>query len=118
MAIPAPAATQATIAWYELNSMTRSGTALAPPSHASSRRRYEQPVAKAISVVRPMSLGVLILRKVLGVIRTNSSQNTWSPSRSSAVNGSAINAASTSWFMTLAIKAAVVPVTNSSRTSG
>ena len=65
MAIPAPAATHATIAWYELNSMTCSGTTLASPSHASSRRRYEQPVAKAISVVGPMSLGVLILRKLL-----------------------------------------------------
>src|SRR6266436_4874030 len=116
MAIPDPAATQATMAWYELNSMTRSGTTLAAPSHDSSRRRYEQPVGKAISVVRPMSLGVLILRKLLGVIRTSFSQNTGSPSRSSAANGSATNAASISWFRTLAIKAPVVPVTSSSHT--
>jgi hypothetical protein len=38
--MPAPAATHATIAWYEPNSMMRSGITLALPSHASSRRRY------------------------------------------------------------------------------
>src|SRR6266536_3292744 len=107
MAIPDPAATHATMAWYEPNSMTRSGTTLAAPSHDSSRRRYEQPVAKAMSVVRPMSRGVLILGKLLGVIRTSSSQNTGSPSRSSAANGSATNAASISWFRTLASRAPV-----------
>ncbi len=76
--------------------MTRSGTTFASPSHASSRRRYEQPVANAISVVWPMSRGVFTLRKLRGVIRTSSSRNTGSPSRSAAVNGSATNAASIS----------------------
>ena len=38
-AIPAPAATHATIAWYEPNSSTRSGTTFASPNQLSRRRR-------------------------------------------------------------------------------
>jgi hypothetical protein len=38
-AIPEPAATQATMAWYEPYSMTRSGETRARPSQSSRRRR-------------------------------------------------------------------------------
>src|SRR3990172_6703835 len=69
IAIPEPAATHATIAWYEPNSITRSGTTFALPSHASRRRRYEQPVANAMTVLGPMSFAVRILGKLFGVIR-------------------------------------------------
>ena len=75
-------------------------------------------MANAISVVRPMSRGVLIRRKLFGVISTSSSEKTGAPSSSLAVNGSATNAASISWSMTFLINAPVVPVTSSSRTSG
>ena len=65
-AMPEPAATQATIAWYEPNSITRSGTTFARPSQASRRRRYEQPVANAMTVLWPMSFAVRILGKLFG----------------------------------------------------
>jgi hypothetical protein len=91
--------------------MMHSGTTCAPPSQVSSRRRYEHPVAKAISVARPT--GHVLRRdqhELLG--------ERLSTSRSFAGNGSATNAASTSWLMTFVSKAAVVPITRSIRTSG
>src|SRR3954467_12746466 len=117
-AMPAPAATQAVMAWYEPYSITRSATTLARPSHASRRRRYEQPVVKASTTRWSMSFGAFTAACPLGVMSTSSSVNTCSLSRPLAVNGSATNAASISPRSTRSTSAPLVPVTSSRRTAG